>query len=105
MHLLTQTTSYINNVTGDSTSEAPPEFRGGLLADDMGLGKTLTMICLIASNQANLDPLLSHLVPTPYELASTTTASTTTTLLIVSPACMLQTSEHENNCCRLTQGQ
>lgn len=82
MHLLTQTTSYINNVIGDGIFEAPPEFRGGLLADDMGLGKTLTMICLIASNQANLDPLLSDLVPTPYELASTTTTTAIRTTLL-----------------------
>jgi SWI/SNF-related matrix-associated actin-dependent regulator of chromatin subfamily A3 len=41
---------YINNITGDRHHEAPPEFRGGILADDMGLGKTLSMISLIVSD-------------------------------------------------------
>jgi hypothetical protein len=75
-HLLIRTKSYINNVSGYSTGEAPLDFRGGLLADDMGLGKTLSMISLIAANQANL--------PTaPNSMASTVVK---TTLLIVPPA-------------------
>jgi SWI/SNF-related matrix-associated actin-dependent regulator of chromatin subfamily A3 len=41
---------YINNVTQDTQDDAPPEFRGGILADHMGLGKTLSMISLIASD-------------------------------------------------------
>lgn len=63
----------MNNVSGQITDEAPPDFRGGLLADDMGLGKTLSMICLIAANHANSLNLPS--------------AITKATLLIVPPAC------------------
>ena len=65
----------MNKVSGYITDEAPPDFRGGLLADDMGLGKTLSMICLIAANQA-------------YSLNYIPSAATKTTLLIVPPACM-----------------
>lgn len=86
--MLAETISYVNNVTGYSTCEAPPEFRGGLLADDMGLGKTLTMICLIASNQACLDYELpqAHSRPSKLRLSNLSKA----TLLIVPPACMFQ---------------
>jgi SWI/SNF-related matrix-associated actin-dependent regulator of chromatin subfamily A3 len=66
--------SYINNV--------------GLLADDMGLGKTLSMICLIATNQASRPTTLSYMVP----------ATVKTTLLIVPPACRYENS----GCCTLT---
>ncbi|KAF4635250.1 hypothetical protein G7Y89_g2850 [Cudoniella acicularis] len=65
-----------NNVSGYSTDEAPLDFRGGLLADDMGLGKTLSMICLIAANQACL--------PAPIDFMPSTIMKTT--LLIVPPA-------------------
>lgn len=41
---------YVNNITGDSQSDCPPNFYGGILADDMGLGKTLSTIALIASD-------------------------------------------------------
>src|SRR5436190_18583065 len=41
---------YVNNITQDTQDDAPPEFRGGILADHMGLGKTLSMISLIASD-------------------------------------------------------
>jgi hypothetical protein len=58
----------MNNVSGYSADEPPPDFRGGLLADDMGLGKTLSMICLIA---------IHSMPPTVLK----------TTLLIVPPAC------------------
>ena len=39
----------MNNITGESQEDSPPNFRGGILADAMGLGKTLTTIALIAS--------------------------------------------------------
>ena len=40
----------MNTITGETQSEPPPAFRGGILADSMGLGKTLSMISLIASD-------------------------------------------------------
>jgi hypothetical protein len=43
---------FTNNITQDTQDDAPPEFRGGILADHMGLGKTLSMISLIASDYA-----------------------------------------------------
>jgi SWI/SNF-related matrix-associated actin-dependent regulator of chromatin subfamily A3 len=67
----------MNNVSGYSADEPPPDFRGGLLADDMGLGKTLSMICLIATNQACLPASIHSMPPTVLK----------TTLLIVPPAC------------------
>ena len=67
----------MNNVSGYSADEPPPDFRGGLLADDMGLGKTLSMICLIAINQACLPASINSMPPTVLK----------TTLLIVPPAC------------------
>ncbi|KAH8749962.1 SNF2 family N-terminal domain-containing protein [Hyaloscypha finlandica] len=72
--------SYINNVSGYSTGEAPLDFRGGLLADDMGLGKTLSMISLIAANQANLPVALNYM----------SSGVVKTTLLIVPPT-LIQT--------------
>ncbi|KAF2108445.1 P-loop containing nucleoside triphosphate hydrolase protein [Lophiotrema nucula] len=39
--------SYVNNITGESQSEVPPQFFGGILADEMGLGKSLSIISLI----------------------------------------------------------
>ena len=78
----------MNNVSRYSTDEAPPDFRGGLLADDMGLGKTLSMICLIAANQAYL----------PATLNSMPSAVMKTTLLIVPPACTYENSSY----CSLT---
>jgi SNF2 family DNA or RNA helicase len=76
--------SYINNVSGYSTGEAPLDFRGGLLADDMGLGKTLSMISLIAANQANLPVALNHM----------SSGVVKTTLLIVPPACRYEVSSY-----------
>ncbi|PQE30180.1 SNF2 family N-terminal domain-domain-containing protein [Rutstroemia sp. NJR-2017a WRK4] len=57
----------------------------------MGLGKTLSMICLIAANQAHLptSSLFNSMLPTVIK----------TTLLIVPPAC---TYETRNCCCYLT---
>lgn len=79
----------MNNVSGCSTDEMPPDFRGGLLADDMGLGKTLSMICLIAANQASLS--VRHMAPVHPN--PTATDVTKTTLLVVPPARMY---EHNN---------
>jgi len=45
--------TYRNNISGDTTHQEPPQFRGGILADHMGLGKTLSMIAFIA---ADIDP-------------------------------------------------
>ncbi|KAH8590621.1 SNF2 family N-terminal domain-containing protein [Bisporella sp. PMI_857] len=73
--------------SGYSSNEAPPDFRGGLLADDMGLGKTLSMICLITANQACSDlPIArgSFHISSPLK----------TTLLIVPPARKLITLQH-----------
>ncbi|KAF7954691.1 hypothetical protein EAE96_005810 [Botrytis aclada] len=84
--------SYVNNVTGCSTREAPPKFRGGLLADDMGLGKTITMICLIASNQACFDYELPQAHPRSYELGFSSMSKAT--LLIVPPV-LIQAWEHQ----------
>jgi SWI/SNF-related matrix-associated actin-dependent regulator of chromatin subfamily A3 len=67
----------MNNVSGYSSDEPPPDFRGGLLADDMGLGKTLSMICLIAANPACPPAPIHSMVPTVIR----------TTLLIVPLAC------------------
>ncbi len=88
---MTRFNSYMNNVSGYSTDEAPPDFRGGLLEDDMGLGKTLSMICLVAANQAYPALSLPHIAPT--SLNSMPSAIMKTTLLIVPPAC---TYEHNS---------
>jgi SNF2 family DNA or RNA helicase len=74
----------MNNVSGSYSYEAPPNFQGGLLADDMGLGKTLSMICLIAANQA-CNSLPSPPI-TPEPLDTTSSLVVNTTLLIVPPA-------------------
>jgi SWI/SNF-related matrix-associated actin-dependent regulator of chromatin subfamily A3 len=88
----------MNNVSGCSTDEMPPDFRGGLLADDMGLGKTLSMICLIAANQAPLS--IRHMNPVrPNPMAPDVTK---TTLLVVPPARMY---EHNSQCSLLTREQ
>jgi SWI/SNF-related matrix-associated actin-dependent regulator of chromatin subfamily A3 len=74
---------YQNNVTGVYHDVAPPPFQGGLLADEMGLGKTLSMICLIAANQAE-----SHLAPppeSPQTLQHVRQSNVKTTLLVVPP--------------------
>lgn len=71
-------------MNGNYHDDAPPQFRGGLLADDMGLGKTLSMICLIAANQACQTPLSPPLTPDPLEVNSCPAIKTT--LLIVPPS-------------------
>jgi hypothetical protein len=73
---------YRNNVSGSCKDEPPPGFQGGLLADDMGLGKTLSMICLIAANQACKLPS-PPITPEPLDRPSY--PSIKTTLLIVPP--------------------
>lgn len=75
---------YKNNVSGLNSNEAPPSFQGGLLADDMGLGKTLSMISLIAYNQAKGS--LPSLPITPEPLDSIPPLHVKATLLIVPPA-------------------
>ncbi|KAF4957354.1 hypothetical protein FSARC_11329 [Fusarium sarcochroum] len=45
------TQEFVNNVSGASQYESPPDFRGGILADSMGSGKTLSMIALIAHDR------------------------------------------------------
>jgi SNF2 family DNA or RNA helicase len=77
---------FINNVSGSSHSEAPEEFRGGLLADDMGLGKTLSMICLIAANQMESSLLSPPITPEP--IGRTSYPIIKSTLLIVPPSLM-----------------
>lgn len=77
---------YTNNINGCSRDEAPPDFRGGLLADDMGLGKTLSMICLIATNQAHSANSLPCVAPATSNSASSLTMKAT--LLVVPPGCM-----------------
>jgi SWI/SNF-related matrix-associated actin-dependent regulator of chromatin subfamily A3 len=74
---------YRNNVTGVSHDMAPPPFQGGLLADEMGLGKTLSMICLIAANQAGSDPTPPP--QSPESLRYGRQVNVKTTLLIVPP--------------------
>ena len=78
--------SYVNNVSGCGTDQAPPDFRGGLLADEMGLGKTLSMICLIAADKTPPAHSLSSM--SPGTLNSRPTNVMKTTLLIVPPPCM-----------------
>lgn len=68
--------SYINNITGQHQTTAPPAFRGGLLADGMGLGKTLQLIALIA-----LNPMGDSVQPAP-ELSSASLRNTKTTLIV-----------------------
>lgn len=75
-------TRYINNVTGESQSCPPPNFRGGILADAMGLGKTLTMLALITSDT------LSHAGSSGFDTVGPTRSSTSypivrTTLIVV----------------------
>jgi SWI/SNF-related matrix-associated actin-dependent regulator of chromatin subfamily A3 len=74
---------YINNVSGSYQDEPPPYFQGGLLADDMGLGKTLSMLCLIAANQAPKGLPSPPITPQPLEGLSYTLIKTT--ILIVPP--------------------
>jgi SWI/SNF-related matrix-associated actin-dependent regulator of chromatin subfamily A3 len=72
---------YRNNVSGSYSDEPPPNFQGGLLADDMGLGKTLSMICLIAANQASKSLPSPPITPDPP-----IHNSLSTTIVIVPPA-------------------
>jgi SNF2-related domain len=102
---------YTNNITQDTQDDAPPEFRGGILADYMGLGKTLSMISLIASdypgqledNQRLTTTSLEHHTSSPPPLACPSerhsrvhgpSQLTKTTLLIV-PSSLLQSWESQ----------
>lgn len=75
----------MNNINGNWQDEAPPNFQGGLLADDMGLGKTLSMICLIAANQAYQS--LPFLQNATLPFGGTYYSQIKTTLLIVPLSC------------------
>lgn len=71
-------------MSGSYTNEAPEPFQGGILADDMGLGKTLSMMSLIAANQA-----CNSLSSPPIESNADNQRwmpAAKTTLLIVPPA-------------------
>jgi hypothetical protein len=74
---------YQNNITGICQDVAPPPFQGGLLADEMGLGKTLSMISLIATNQAGPDLTFPDQCPRPQEIGRHINVKTT--LLVVPP--------------------
>lgn len=77
---------FTNNVTGTQQYESPEDFQGGLLADDMGLGKTLSMICLIAANQAQTALPSPPITPEPFGRGPIPELKTT--LLIVPPSLM-----------------
>lgn len=83
--LITDGKSYTNNINGRITPEAPPDFRGGVLADTMGLGKTLSMICLLAADQTCSPSPPPSTIHVPFGPAPSNIAKTT--LLIVPPAC------------------
>ncbi|KAH7355342.1 SNF2 family N-terminal domain-containing protein, partial [Rhexocercosporidium sp. MPI-PUGE-AT-0058] len=79
--------SYRNNVTGKMQIERPPTFKGGLLADDMDLGKTLSMISLIASDQANRTIVASEI---ENQVSDPTSSSSISNTLVVVPLALLQ---------------
>ncbi|KAK5081904.1 hypothetical protein LTR70_009239 [Exophiala xenobiotica] len=41
---------FVDILSGQRSSQRPPDFCGGILADDMGLGKTCSMLSLIATD-------------------------------------------------------
>ena len=41
---------FVDILSGQRSSQRPPDFRGGILADDMGLSKTCSMLSLIATD-------------------------------------------------------
>jgi SWI/SNF-related matrix-associated actin-dependent regulator of chromatin subfamily A3 len=73
---------YRNKISGLYQTEPPQNFHGGLLADDMGLGKTLSMISVIAANQASQLPS-PPITPEPFDPALF--ESVKTILLVVPP--------------------
>jgi SWI/SNF-related matrix-associated actin-dependent regulator of chromatin subfamily A3 len=91
---------YQNNITGACHDIAPPPFQGGLLADEMGLGKTLSMICLIATNQAAPD--LIHSPQLPEQLEYGQQVNVKSTLLIVPPPRKSIGNSHNRVCTQLT---
>ncbi|KAG4433796.1 hypothetical protein IFR05_010710 [Cadophora sp. M221] len=82
-------TRYRNNVSETYQAERPAPFKGGLLADDMGLGKTLSMISVIASNQAPKSFPSPSMTPEPIG-----NLAVKTTLLIV-PLALIQSWEEQ----------
>ncbi|KAH0560094.1 hypothetical protein GP486_003387 [Trichoglossum hirsutum] len=90
---------YTNNITQDTQSDAPLQFRGGILADHMGLGKTLSMISLIAHDfpersQCGQGPTITSPAHRPETHQS----------LHIPPASIFAcTSEQRNGVCRPRQ--
>ena len=56
LRVLTDEVSFFNTILGTQQNDAPPDFRGGILADAPGLGKSLSIIALIASDRHHTNP-------------------------------------------------
>ncbi|PSN67187.1 hypothetical protein BS50DRAFT_573926 [Corynespora cassiicola Philippines] len=80
---------YINRITGTYQFDAPPQFRGGIIADPMGLGKTLTMIALTATD------LESHRDVAQYNMYDDDVKQPVPATLIIVPQPLLGTWEEQ----------
>ena len=76
---------YLNTISGQKQPRAPKQFRGGLLIDAPGLGKSLSIIALVAFDDA-----------TRRQMASEGT-SLSTTLLVVPKTCKLMCDVRHRN--------
>lgn len=74
----TQSRYFINRISEVHQVEAPPQFRGGIIADPMGLGKTLTMITLVATDLES-----SHSADERFDPGNDNKCQVQTTLIVV----------------------
>jgi hypothetical protein len=86
-HFLTVSRRYINRVTDTYQAEAPPQFRGGIIADPMGFGKTLTMIALAANDKDDINAPTTGVELMDID-GDDDRVQVGTTLIIIPPPCM-----------------
>jgi SNF2 family DNA or RNA helicase len=86
LKVLTDEVSFFNTILGIQQNDAPPDFRGGILADAPGLGKSLSIIALIVSDRHPANPANDAKIS--QTLLSGDYVYSAATLLIVPPSRM-----------------
>jgi SWI/SNF-related matrix-associated actin-dependent regulator of chromatin subfamily A3 len=86
LEVLTDEVSFFNTILGIQQNDAPPDFRGGILADAPGLGKSLSIIALIVSDRHPTNP--ANDAKASQTLLSGDYGYSAATLLIVPPSRM-----------------